>query len=133
MTEFEKKLEMLINECSMENGSNTPDFLLAKYLVGCLTNYNATIMARESWYGRPAALTDHKPKMVPVPLYGDHMTLERFTKNCKCGSFTDDDGSGNYATATEMSDIEVSCSALAGGVEPALQDRKWTHVVWFNK
>jgi len=52
MTEFEKKLAALINECSMENGSNTPDFLLAKYLVGCLVNYNAAIMARESWYGR---------------------------------------------------------------------------------
>lgn len=75
----------------------------------------------------------NKPKVVPIPSYGDHMTLERFTENCKCGGFTDYDGSGNYATATEMSDIEVSCSALAEGVEPALQDRKWTHIVWMPK
>lgn len=48
---FEKKLENLINEYSKENGSDTPDFLLAEYLSDCLYNYNKTIRARDKWFG----------------------------------------------------------------------------------
>ena len=49
---FEKELEELINRHSKENGSDTPDFILAEYLLGCLNNFNTTIKERESWYGR---------------------------------------------------------------------------------
>jgi hypothetical protein len=51
-TTFRKQLESLINCESKENGSGTPDFILAEYLEGCLRNYDATITAREKWYGR---------------------------------------------------------------------------------
>ncbi len=34
------------------NGSNTPDFLLASYLTGCLHTFNSIVNAREEWYGR---------------------------------------------------------------------------------
>ena len=47
---FIKDLEQLINKYSMENGSNTPDFLLADYLIGCLDNFNRTMMNRDSYY-----------------------------------------------------------------------------------
>lgn len=52
MTEFEKELASLINAHSQENGSNTPDFILAAYLRGCLESFNAAVVAREKWYGR---------------------------------------------------------------------------------
>jgi hypothetical protein len=52
MTEFEKELECLINKHSKENGSNTPDFILAKYLNNCLEAYNHAVQFREKWYGR---------------------------------------------------------------------------------
>jgi len=51
-TTFRKELESLLNCESMENGSGTPDFILAQYLVGCLKNYDETVTAREKWYGR---------------------------------------------------------------------------------
>lgn len=51
MTEFEEKLRGLINSQSMENGSNTPDFILAKYLRGCLQNFELAVVQRDSWYG----------------------------------------------------------------------------------
>jgi hypothetical protein len=50
--EFQKRLEHLINEYSLENGSDTPDYILAQYLCACLSNYNSTLRARETWYGR---------------------------------------------------------------------------------
>lgn len=48
---FEEELSNLLNGYSMENGSNTPDFILAKYLVKCLKTYNKLINRRDKWYG----------------------------------------------------------------------------------
>ena len=49
--QFEKELSSLINRYSMENGSNTPDYILARYLVKCLENYNDAVCTRNCWYG----------------------------------------------------------------------------------
>jgi len=48
---FEKELCKLINKYSQERNSNTPDFILAKYLFGCLGVYNSSIEDRDKWYG----------------------------------------------------------------------------------
>jgi hypothetical protein len=53
MDEFQKDLESLINKHSLENGPDTPDFLLAEYLTGCLAVFNKTVKARDRWYGKP--------------------------------------------------------------------------------
>ena len=52
MSKFEIELESLINKHSLENESNTPDFILAQYLVLCLMAFNKTSLAREKWYGK---------------------------------------------------------------------------------
>ena len=62
---FRTKLTKLINQCSMENASNTPDFILANYIENCLTAFTEAIQQRETWYGRDAtpSFTDtHKKK-----------------------------------------------------------------------
>lgn len=41
-----------INRHSAENGSDTPDFILAEYLIGALELFDATTQNREKWYGR---------------------------------------------------------------------------------
>ena len=51
-TEFRKALEHTINCHSMENGSNTPDFVLAQYLMDCLSAFDKASQHREAWYGR---------------------------------------------------------------------------------
>jgi hypothetical protein len=53
MSNFRKDLEQAINRNSMENGSDTPDFLLAEYLADCLAAFDKAMAAREKWYGRP--------------------------------------------------------------------------------
>lgn len=53
-TEFEKELQALLNRYSAENESNTPDFILAQYLIGCLRAWNTAVQQRETWYGRDA-------------------------------------------------------------------------------
>lgn len=52
MNDFKKELEVLINKHSLENASNTPDFILANYIGMCLDAYNITLQTREKWYGR---------------------------------------------------------------------------------
>lgn len=49
-TKFEKDLEILINKHSLENKSNTPDFILARHLVNCLRVFNASTNDRLDFY-----------------------------------------------------------------------------------
>jgi hypothetical protein len=49
---FEKELEKLVNRFSMENGSDTPDYIIAHYLTDCLIAFNKNVKRREHWYGR---------------------------------------------------------------------------------
>ena len=49
---FRKKLEELINKNSKENGSDTPDYVLANYLNGALSLFDKAVIEREKWYGR---------------------------------------------------------------------------------
>lgn len=83
-TEFEKELEHLINKHSLENGSNTPDFILAQYLKGCLDNFNIIIQARESWYGRGVIETDRNIDYdgtgCPPPQHPTTTSVEEFKK-----------------------------------------------------
>jgi len=48
-----RKIESAINQMSAENGSNTPDFILAEYLTDCLAAFDKATMARDRWYGVP--------------------------------------------------------------------------------
>lgn len=43
---FEKRLEELINIYGLDDQCNTPDYLLADYLIGCLQNYKKIIKIR---------------------------------------------------------------------------------------
>jgi hypothetical protein len=47
---FRKELEDLINRESMENGSDTPDFILADFLCSCLEAFDSAVKRRTRWY-----------------------------------------------------------------------------------
>ena len=44
--EFEKELCRLINRYCLENRTNTADYVLSGYLIGCLQVYESTILER---------------------------------------------------------------------------------------
>ena len=56
---FEEELRYVINKYSKENASNTPDYILAQYLVGCLDVFAVCVQQRETWYGRDSRPTQH--------------------------------------------------------------------------
>jgi len=53
---FLKEISEVINRYSKENGSNTPDFILAKYVEDCIRVFNEAVNTRSDWYG-------HKPSI----------------------------------------------------------------------
>ena len=44
---FKTELEHLINKHSLENASNTPDYIIAEYLVMCYSTLCEAISARD--------------------------------------------------------------------------------------
>lgn len=61
MDNFENELQSLINRYSKENESNTPDFILAQYLAGCLATFATATQQRETWYGRDVRPSETQP------------------------------------------------------------------------
>lgn len=49
-TTFRLELANLINKFSKENGSDTPDYILASYLTDCLEAFDSAVKSRTLWY-----------------------------------------------------------------------------------
>jgi hypothetical protein len=80
---FDRELEMLLNRHSIENGSNTPDFVLVSLLKATLVTWNLHTKERDRWWGNrsilgpandhPSVPTDEKsllptrPQDRPIP------------------------------------------------------------------
>ena len=47
------ELAALLNGHSAENGSDTPDFILADYMLNCLSAFDVAVTARTQWYTPP--------------------------------------------------------------------------------
>lgn len=52
MKDLQEEVASLLNKVSAENDSNTPDFILAAYLMDCLRAFNKAVLMREEWYNR---------------------------------------------------------------------------------
>lgn len=52
-TEFRSELERLINRYNKESVSDTPDFILADYIISCLAAYDKAVTRRVEWYRLP--------------------------------------------------------------------------------
>jgi len=55
VSELETELTTLLNRHSVENASNTPDFILAQFMLSCLLAFDTAVQQRETWYGRDAS------------------------------------------------------------------------------
>ena len=57
--DFRMELQNLLNRYSIENDSDSPDFILAAYLIRCLDAFALTVRERDNWYG-------YTPQKLPV-------------------------------------------------------------------
>lgn len=66
--EFIDELGKLINRYSIENGSDTPDWILRDYMHGCLVAYENATIQREFFYGREVrGAKPEAPGDIPYP------------------------------------------------------------------
>ena len=48
---LQSEIESAINRANAEGASDTPDWILAEYLISCLAAFDAATNARSRWYG----------------------------------------------------------------------------------
>lgn len=51
MDSFEDELRKLLNLFSMEARSNTPDYVLAEFMLKCLDAFDEAVVTRTAWHG----------------------------------------------------------------------------------
>lgn len=75
------EIRLVINRHSAENTSNTPDFILAEYLINCLIAWNNNVIWRENWYGRKPLTCDRSLMHTSYPVL--HCTCSDTIPNAK--------------------------------------------------
>ncbi len=71
-----------------------------------------------------------KHDWVPIPDYGDLMTMREWIKCVESGGFIDYDGFGLYA----FKDICFrNTQVMPSDVKKGKIDKSFTHIVWYNK
>lgn len=69
------RLASWINGECLENGSNTPDFILAGLLRSVLNNFDAAVQARDKWYGVSLSPGQKRCAEWTEDIFGDSMIL----------------------------------------------------------
>lgn len=76
---FEKELEQILNRHNKDNDTQTPDFILAQYLLSCMEAYRTAQRMRQKWFGgsngrREEYHGENKAKAAPIDGSSDFMT-----------------------------------------------------------
>ena len=50
MEDLQTRITAQLNEVSREQDSDTPDFILAEYLIACLDAFEVAVNRRDVWY-----------------------------------------------------------------------------------
>lgn len=87
---FQKELERLINQYSVEGGSNTPDFILAEYLRCCLDVFDMVTRRRDEWYGYNQPCN----KEIDPDLEAIGFCLACGLRPCRCAEVKDEEKAG---------------------------------------
>lgn len=79
-------IENAINRASAENGSGTPDFILAEFLTDSLAAFDKAVATREAWYGRRAPVAVAGTPDNPGAMLSPNAGVERHAPQTNCGS-----------------------------------------------
>lgn len=124
-----KELEKLI-EAEEQRIANAPELNVDNYpTVHGWIKANDELYSKLNQLKSQLRLITENYTLSDIPEYGDLITFEDFKEMCESGGFIDYDGSGNYSTKTQMSNIDVYPSDIKSG----RYRTDFTHVVWFNR
>lgn len=63
-SQLRKDIAEVINRHSAENGSDTPDFILAEYLESCLRSFDVACNRRSNWYQNSSESSLMEPERI---------------------------------------------------------------------
>ena len=128
---FEVELTELLNRHNLEIGSNTPDFILARYLVGCLRQAEVAIHSREMWYGRKPRIAAMEPSsQVYVEVYrildgtkagdepgnrGERITFEALRKGDLFTTYFPDNGENDGKVVFRAKEDAIAACRMPSG------------------
>lgn len=83
MNNLRKDIEIAINAHSAENGSDTPDFILAKYLTASLAAFDEAVVKRDLWYAKDkkAEAVEDERSDIPESDISDVVSVQPFVNN----------------------------------------------------
>lgn len=103
--DFRKQLQNLINSLSKENGSDTPDFILAEYLDDCLKAFDKAVSRREDLSGDEDAVTFVSDELAKAASVADKQQ--------------------RYALADVIDGLNARFSKNHGGLDDWFENEKW--------
>jgi hypothetical protein len=88
---LEQSLNDVLNSFCEENKSNTPDFVLAKFLLGCLESFHLASNLREQWYGRMTEDMEDTIELFDTPTLTNLDVIDdiEFEPSYDCNSIND--------------------------------------------
>jgi len=128
MTDLQTDIALLLNRYSREQDSNTPDFILAEYMVACLCAFELASNRREVWYD-----VEHKPDE-RGNLYQLHWQFDDRTE--MKAQFSLQESSENNPNATPGDEMRKWTKEikdeypLPDGAQWLLVNEKSEHFVW---
>lgn len=123
-TPFQTELEQLINRHSRENNSNTPDFILAEFMLATLQAFDKATKTRDAWYGdpkTPGAFKGLPVVTIPRPaMTSEQLAAHLSTQLLNKAATTQEirlavlvvQYAARYATTGEMRDMELLFEAV---------------------
>lgn len=76
---FQEDLRALINRYSKENESNTPDFVLAEFLLQVLEAFNRATNTRTTWF-RPEGCEKPTTELTLIPVNATGFSVTELTQ-----------------------------------------------------
>lgn len=64
--DLRREIAAVLNSRCRDNGSNTPDFILAQYLMNCLDAFDIAVQKRAQWFGRMDTIGGSLPYATPA-------------------------------------------------------------------
>jgi hypothetical protein len=105
---FRNELQKLINSLSKENGSDTPDFILAEYLDDCLKAFDKAVSRREDLSGDEDAVTFVSDELAKAAQVADQQQ--------------------RYALADAIDSLNARFAKNHGGLDDWFENEKWVDV-----
>jgi hypothetical protein len=103
---IKNELAGLINSHSLENGSNTPDFILAAYLLNCLTVFDHANNWNTAWHSKDGVPADWRENGPPTAVRAHDAGTDKGLRKARVEDAFDKIACANTVTICSLDEME---------------------------